>query len=118
MINGAPPGYTSCDSVGRLPGCRFKFDDPDAQCSSGRSGTVGLPSHQPTYISSSDMQGLLSFEPPVDICNIYAYIIKVCSLHDSGEHRSAIIAFTSCMWNRCRNSKCPVLVLPSLTSYE
>ena len=38
VINGAPPGYTSCDSVGRLPGCRFMFDEPDAQCSSGRSG--------------------------------------------------------------------------------
>ena len=38
VINGAPPGYTSCDSVGRLPGCLFKFDEPDAQCSSGRSG--------------------------------------------------------------------------------
>ena len=38
VINSAPPGYTSCDREGRLPGCRFKFDDPDAQCSSGRTG--------------------------------------------------------------------------------
>ena len=40
VIDGAPPGYMSCDRVGRLPGCLFKFDDPDAQCSSGRSGKL------------------------------------------------------------------------------
>ena len=40
VINGAPPGYTSCKRVGRLPGCRFKFDDQDAQCSSGRTGKL------------------------------------------------------------------------------
>ena len=38
VIDGVPPGYTSCDRVGRLPGCLFKFDEPDAQCSSGRRG--------------------------------------------------------------------------------
>ena len=44
MINGAPPGYTSCDRVGRLPGCRFKFDEPDAQCGSGRTGKLSKSS--------------------------------------------------------------------------
>ena len=40
VIVGVPPEYMSCDHVGRLPGCRFKFDDPDAQCSSGRTGKL------------------------------------------------------------------------------
>ena len=47
VVGGAPPGFTSCDRVGRLPGCRFKFDDPDAQCSSGRAGR---PSESPACI--------------------------------------------------------------------
>ena len=45
VINGAPPGYTSCERVGKLPGCRFKFDEPDAQCSSGRSGRLSESPH-------------------------------------------------------------------------
>ena len=36
------PGYVTCDSQGRLPGCRFKFDNQDAQCRSGRRGRCGL----------------------------------------------------------------------------
>ena len=52
VINGAPPGYTSCDRVGRLSGCRFKFDEPDAQCSSGRSGRL---SESPAYNLSSSL---------------------------------------------------------------
>lgn len=32
------PGYVDCDSQGRLPGCRFRFDDPNEQCRDGRKG--------------------------------------------------------------------------------
>ena len=32
------PGYVECDQQGRLPGCRFQFDNPDEQCRDGRQG--------------------------------------------------------------------------------
>ena len=32
------PGYVTCQTQGRLPGCLFRFDDPDAQCREGRKG--------------------------------------------------------------------------------
>lgn len=32
------PGYVDCEPQGRLPGCLFRFDDVDAQCSNGRKG--------------------------------------------------------------------------------
>ena len=34
------PGYVTCTSQGRLPGCLFKFDDLQAQCRSGRKGSL------------------------------------------------------------------------------
>ena len=34
------PGYVICTSQGRLPGCLFKFDDPQAQCRDGRRGSL------------------------------------------------------------------------------
>ena len=41
LITGYPPvGYLTCSdgSQGRLPGCRFKWDNVDAQCVTGRQG--------------------------------------------------------------------------------
>ena len=32
------PGYVSCRQQGRLPGCRFEFDNRDNQCRMGRQG--------------------------------------------------------------------------------
>ena len=34
------PGYVNCTAQGRLPGCLFQFDDPDAQCRNGRQGKL------------------------------------------------------------------------------
>jgi len=30
--------FVSCSQQGRLPGCLYRFDDPDAQCIAGREG--------------------------------------------------------------------------------
>ena len=30
--------FVSCSQQGRLPGCRYEFDDEDAQCIDGRKG--------------------------------------------------------------------------------
>ena len=32
------PGFLKCVRAGTLPGCQFRFDDPDLQCATGRSG--------------------------------------------------------------------------------
>ena len=34
----AIPGFLNCDDEGNLPGCLYKFDDPNAQCIDGRNG--------------------------------------------------------------------------------
>ena len=41
LITGRPPvDYLACNhgSQGRLPGCRFEWDNVDAQCVTGRQG--------------------------------------------------------------------------------
>ncbi|XP_019851702.1 PREDICTED: uncharacterized protein LOC109581757 [Amphimedon queenslandica] len=34
------PGYIYCDAQGRLPGCRFQFDNETGQCQEGRIGDL------------------------------------------------------------------------------
>ena len=36
------PGYLNCTPQGRLPGCKFKFDDANEQCTTGREGARTL----------------------------------------------------------------------------
>ena len=38
LLSGIPAALVSCQRMGELPGCLFKFDDPDAQCANGRRG--------------------------------------------------------------------------------
>ena len=38
LLSGIPAALVSCKRMGELPGCLFKFDDPDAQCADGRRG--------------------------------------------------------------------------------
>ena len=32
------PGFLDCSRLGTLPGCIFKYDNPDEQCAAGRQG--------------------------------------------------------------------------------
>lgn len=32
------PGFLNCTQEGNLPGCLFKFDRPNEQCTEGRTG--------------------------------------------------------------------------------
>ncbi len=32
------PSFVNCVRDGQLPGCRYQFDDPNAQCTQGREG--------------------------------------------------------------------------------
>jgi len=34
--------FVSCSQQGRLPGCRYEFDDEDSQCIDGREGVCVL----------------------------------------------------------------------------
>ena len=43
------PGYINCTSQGRLPGCLFKFDDPGAQCRTGRDGILYMCNEANVY---------------------------------------------------------------------
>ncbi len=36
------PGFLDCHGEGTLPGCEYRFDDPDWQCAPGRSGKQTL----------------------------------------------------------------------------
>ena len=38
LLSGIPSALVSCQRMGELPGCLFKFDDPDSQCADGRRG--------------------------------------------------------------------------------
>lgn len=31
--------FVDCTPQGRLPGCEYRFDDPDSQCITGREGS-------------------------------------------------------------------------------
>ena len=47
------PGFLNCTRLGTLPGCLFKYDDPNKQCAAGREGkcaTSSLVYYMPQFI--------------------------------------------------------------------
>jgi hypothetical protein len=38
LLSGVPAALLNCKRLGQLPGCLYKFDDPDEQCAPGRKG--------------------------------------------------------------------------------
>lgn len=43
------PGFLTCSRLGALPGCEYRFDDPDRQCAAGRRGQFNFPTKLSTF---------------------------------------------------------------------
>ncbi|KAL5515915.1 hypothetical protein EMCRGX_G001160 [Ephydatia muelleri] len=54
-------GYVNCSRLGKLPGCRFDFDQPEGRCQAGRNGSL-CKTCASGYAITMDLQHCLEVE--------------------------------------------------------